>query len=419
MPRQPLTLTISPSLSFAAFTLWLLAFPMAGSLQIGNETPVALWLFLVPHIVCLVGLALSPPGNLSQVSAGGTILAIIATATFAVAPGFASMAIVLAGVGAAGMVVGVGTHLSRSRNPARAACLGLILANLLLVGIEALPAPLAVKFVIVIVLLGLPLAESVHSTATGTLKPLTPLLLFVFIYHLIAGFLYSFLLPLYQDAAWVHGSELIIYCLAVVVALWLFQQHRISALFLGVFMAMVACVLLYPMTATGANLGMWAMQAAAGCVDLFLVAYLVTRSNPAQAFAAGCAAICGGILAGALATQHVNASPSVMVFAGSVVLNLAALSLFLLYRYQLLAVEQPPASDASETTLPTRLAGILSEREFMVLQRVINGARYREVADEMNISESSVKTYMNRIFEKTRTRGKKQLLESLQNNELF
>lgn len=415
MLKHPVSLAISPSLSFAAFTLWLLAFPMAGSLQSGNENPAMLWLFLIPHIICLIGLALSPPGNLSRVSAGGTILAIIATVIFAVAPGFSKMAMVLAGVGAAGMVVGVGTHLSHSRTPARAACLGLVLANLFLVAIEALPAPLAVKFMIVIVLLGLPLAGAAPSTATGSLKPLAPLLLFAFIYHLMAGFLYGFLVPLYQDVAWFHGSELIIYCLAAAVALWLFLKNPISSLLLGVFLAMASCALLYPMTTTGANLGMWGMQGASGCIDLFLVAYLVTRSNPAQAFAAGCATICAGILAGALATQHVNVSPSVMVFTGSVVMNLAALSLFFLYRHQRQTVAQRPVLDL----MATGLAGILSEREFMVLQRVMNGARYREVADEMNISESSVKTYMNRIFEKTQTRGKKQLLNCLRDNKQF
>ncbi|PLX99722.1 MAG: hypothetical protein C0622_10090 [Desulfuromonas sp.] len=397
----------SPTFSFAVVTLWLLAFPMAGPLQAGNMHPDALLLFLVPHIISLVLFVLLPPKDLKALTTAGIVLAISATLVYAFFPRLTAGAIVLSGVGGAGALVHAGVQVGAGNNPPKAAGLGLILANLLLLLITQLPLPDAAKLAFVAILLGLPLFGTLIIRPRAAMKPLRYLLPFIFIYHLVAGFLYGFLLPLYQQDSWINGSELICYCLAVLIAWALFMRHRFVPLFAGVLLAIISCILLYPMTTTGINLGMWTMQGASGCVDLFLIAFLVTQKDPARAFAAGCATICSGILAGALLSGGLQGHPPALIFSGSVVLNLAAISLFLLYRRH---EEQSPPKEKLTEKLPIHLAQRLSERECMVLQQVQEGARYQDVALKLSISESSVKTYMNRIYEKTGMRGKKQLL---------
>lgn len=399
-----------PSLPFAAFTLWLLAFPLSGPLQSGNEHPYTLVYFLVPHIACLLCFAFYVPKNLSAVTAGGVILTMLATAMFAMYPQFSLTALVLSGAGAAAMAVRVGTQLSTAGKPWQAASVGLILANLLLAGLESLPLDRPLQFVLVTSLLLLPLSARLPDLKTGGLKSLGRVLPFVFVYHLVAGFLYSFLMPLYQQKAWQPGFEIVFYCLAVVAAMFIFRPRSINPLLVGVILAIISCVVLYPMSSASANYGMWTMQAASGFVDLFLVAFLVSCKNPAQAFAAGCATICSGILGGFLISELLYIDPSNLIFVASIILNLAALSLFLIHRHDKFTA----TSHMDNTLLPAQINQLLSSREREVLLLVINGVRYREVAARMSISESSVKTYMNRIFEKTQTNGKKQLLRSLQ-----
>ncbi len=63
--------------------------------------------------------------------------------------------------------------------------------------------------------------------------------------------------------------------------------------------------------------------------------------------------------------------------------------------------------------MPDHLRLLLSEREYAVLERALAGRTYRETACELEISESTVKTYMYRIYEKMGVRGKKKLFEVL------
>ncbi|MFW6428794.1 MAG: response regulator transcription factor [Desulfosalsimonas sp.] len=63
--------------------------------------------------------------------------------------------------------------------------------------------------------------------------------------------------------------------------------------------------------------------------------------------------------------------------------------------------------------MPDYLRLLLSEREYFVLKRALLGSTYRQIARELDISESTVKTYMRRIYEKTGAKGKKQLVETL------
>jgi len=51
----------------------------------------------------------------------------------------------------------------------------------------------------------------------------------------------------------------------------------------------------------------------------------------------------------------------------------------------------------------------------LVLTRSLDGRAYREIAADLDISESSVKTYMKRICEKLGVQGRKGLFEALEN----
>jgi DNA-binding CsgD family transcriptional regulator len=64
--------------------------------------------------------------------------------------------------------------------------------------------------------------------------------------------------------------------------------------------------------------------------------------------------------------------------------------------------------------LPPGLSAKLSVQERRVLQLVLHGKPFSEVAMELAISQSSVKTYMKRIYDKVGVTGKEPLLDILE-----
>jgi len=111
---------------------------------------------------------------------------------------------------------------------------------------------------------------------------------------------------------------------------------------------------------------------------------------------------------------------------GNAALNLAVLSLYFAHR----RAPQGPGTPAALATAgapglalepaapsPYRvspsLRARLSTMEENVLEGVLAGKTFREVAAGLQVSESSVKTYMKRLYEKAGVRGKADLLAKL------
>jgi DNA-binding CsgD family transcriptional regulator len=63
--------------------------------------------------------------------------------------------------------------------------------------------------------------------------------------------------------------------------------------------------------------------------------------------------------------------------------------------------------------MPEHIRLLLSDREYRVLIGTLERKNFREIASELSISESTVKTYMRRIYEKMGVKGKKELLQML------
>ena len=399
------------SLPFAAFTFWLLAFPMAGPLQIPDRLSTPLLVFLVPHILTMLWLALCFPRrhqHLERITVGCCLLACIAPLLYWLFPSLSFIALVLAGIGGGGFVVRSGALLGQADKPIKAAGWGLITANLLLIAIINLPLAHGFKFCLTAAIPLVPLLHALPPQKTASLRPLWNYLPYVLLYHVISGLLYGYLLPLYQDQAWLNGFEPFIYCLFVVVAAILFRKKPVAVLFSGFTCALITCWFIYVPAVPAVNLGMWMVQAAAGFIDLFLVALLATQTNQGQSFALGCAVLCSGVLGGVFFAEIFGAQSRFLVFSESLVLNFAAMAFFIFKR------PLPPAGNNADTgiaVVPPEIVRLLSERENEALCAVLQGLPYREVARGMEISESTVKTYMNRIYQKTETWGKKALLK--------
>jgi len=405
----------------AAYTLWLLAFPMQGVLLGEQATQGFLLSFLLPHVLALLIMAATGRQRLPEAwfdAAVGLTMALSLVFPL-VSPEQTKPLLLLIGLASALVMLKVGSVLRASSSPPISAALGLILGNVLLFPVvhwdwsQGLLAAL-VSLPLAVVLQ--PAGTSAPMRASGWVRYLP----FIFVYSVVSGLRYDIFL---QAPAWpplTPGADLAGYILAVLAASWLVMRDRDLALALGIVFGMLS--LSFGLVSSGwtARFSVLTMQAAAGFVDLFVLALLLAQPNWRRAFASGIAAMCSGIAAGEALAGHLQGMDETVTMAGYGALTVAVLALYIagrrkssLFGRQRLVQALPDRDAPMAETMSAEMIRKLSAREKGVLELVSGGSNYRDAAATLCISESSVKTYMRRIFEKLGVSGKQELLERL------
>ncbi|MEJ2037613.1 MAG: helix-turn-helix transcriptional regulator [Desulfosarcinaceae bacterium] len=426
--------------------------PLLSPGPIGHAADV----FLPVHITCLLLIALFCPAPLFTLLAPANCIltAVLTLALPLVGPSTGRWLLMLLGASGAFVAISACMTLRQSPRPLLAGAGGLILANLLFYPISRWPGGgFAEVAAVAVFLAAIPFFS--RPAASGRQQPvkgrgLWPYLVFFLVFQIVSGLMYSFLMPSYHQMALLPGVELLFYVLAVAAAYWGVQKNQDLALVSAVILAMAAYTLLqvgiFPLPI---NTGMFAMQAAAGIIDLAVLAILLSLPEPVRTFGTGLAAVCTGILAGKLVGYYFADTAQAIALAGHIVLNVSILTLYFLGRYFYFPrgcdtgssrmkgfaaaasnSDMGPSAQPNETTgeagpdpdsekstpngrLPDHLRLLLSQREYLVLERAYKGMTYRDTARELEISESTVKTYMSRIYEKMGVKGKKKLFETL------
>lgn len=447
-----------PVLCFAAFVFWLVSVPMDGPLAGAAGVVNASAAFLPIHVATLLVLGLfCPRQTFSRLVSAGCLATAVLTLLLFFKPSAGNW--VLACMGASGAVVAIAAcvTLCQSPRPLLCAAVGLVTGNLLVLPVLLWPlnsfwlfAAVAVCLLAIPVLAArLPDPESMEmpdETAPWHYLP------FILLFKVICGLMYVIVMPAYHQEAALPGFEMLFYAAAVFGAYRLTRINRDLALISGVVLGMAAFTIMQ--TGSGSvpvNAGMFALQAATGMVDLVLIAVLLDLADPVRAFGIGLAVVCTGIAAGELMGRHFAGMTEAIVMTGHFVLNLSVLVLYFLGRYGYIpgagpaetpglaeskpgqpavadagtAAPVPAASrnrpdaaageDEVEKKMPRYLRMLLSEREYLVLKKVLAGKTYRQTALELELSESTVKTYMQRVYEKMGVSGKKKLFEKLNN----
>ena len=429
---QHFSQTLRPALGFAAYTIWLLAFPMKGQLiQSLPESPLLL-AYLLPHIAVLLLMAFArPQAFLERWWDAGIGLTMASTLAFpALNQDYALAFMILVGLSSAMVMLKVGAVLRSSANPPLSTAMGLVLGNSLLLLVHHLSLgsiSLAVLLTLFLAVLLQPGAPSQPSKVRG----LYPYLPFVFVYYVISGLRYDIL---QADYSLLHplfpGFDLTCYVLAVLAAYALLQKNRDLLLVLGIFFGMLSLTFGFFPSPTPTSLSMICMQASVGFVDVFFVCLLLQQTNSIRAFGLGIAVMCLGIASGEAFAGHLQGMEEVIIIVGNGLLAVAVLILFMLGRVKdtkkresrvfssgqgelLSGIDGLESDSMPLQCLPQGVRSRLSPREKSVLELAVKGAHYKDIALEMDISESSVKTYMRRVFEKTGVSGKQELMDRL------
>ena len=402
------------TLSFFFYVLWLLAVPMEGPLLPALEAAGCSRWFLCSHVMTLVVIGRwASPAKLHLFAQIGALATALLTLVLPLAPELAPLLLTMLGFTAAPLSAKACDDLHSARQPIIAAACCLIGANLMLAIIQTtMTMPFWPVVLALLPLLTIPTTTPL-TQEDGNRPPLNrSYLVFVFIFQIVSGLMYASLFPAYDVHAFYPGLELPFYMLAAVVAVMVYQRNRDLLLAGALIMAMAAFALLQIGGDTAVNISMFAMQTAVGCIDMFLLALLLTSKRSVATFGYGLAALCGGIAAGQFFKLGLNPTSTLLGLTGGLVLNIAALSLFLRRQHQ----EHSHLVTSAEITLPALPAeffGLLSKREMNVLALVLEGKNYREAARELAISESSIKTYMKRICDKIGVSNRSELLQKI------
>ncbi len=412
-----------PGLALGGYVLWLLSFPMQGYFLLKKGEPTDFPYFILAHtftLFLIFGLAYRWPfGSLSFTA---TLLTALLTAFYPFGPFKSPWLIALIGVSSAFVIVRIGCLLGNNPSSTYGAAAGLILGNLFLAFFLWIKLPEKFSFPIMAFLLSLSLWRSPSPSKPGSVKDLYPFLPFISLFYLLIGISYVCLLPAYLPHAYFEGLELFFYIGAVALSARLFRLRPDYSLAAGVSMGIVAVAFLHDLNRLNSNLAMFSLQISAGFIDLFCIAFFLKGEDILRRFSLGTGCMLAGIALGFPLLYRENWH-QIINLVGNLILGIGLVA-FYLFRSSFFQPVKEEISSSPEKWTEKELIkacerlGIpreaFSYREWEILQLTLARKSIREIASLLQISESSVKTYLQRIYRKTRVSSKAELLKKFE-----
>jgi DNA-binding CsgD family transcriptional regulator len=420
---------LARGLIFSCYVFWLISFPMKGPLK-PDEGEWGLVYFLLPHTVALFlaarGLTEITFAFWSRVA---VVITVFLTLLFPASSPYAPIFLGLLGLAGAPVAIRAVGFLKGATNPALATGLGLAAGNFLvfLGGFVSLLSEgnLVVVSLALLPLMFPPLEKTVPPpNLPGSWKKPLPL---IFVFYIVGGIYYGFLAPRYDLVAIVPGAELFFYLLAALLGIYLVGKNRELPLVAGIMLGAFSFALFAGSKPLLVNLSVFAGQASFALVDLYLILTLISRGGTIRIIGSGLGVMCLAILAGKVASLYALPAAELLVMGGKVALIVAVLVLYLTGDRSLSTPTGPEkvvgATDTfamEERDLLEKLSRMekpfqkrISPKEREVLTLIVQGKTYREAGEILGVSESSVKTYMTRIYEKLGVRSKDELFKKL------
>lgn len=416
---------------FGVFVFWLIAFPMNGFLMPKETGGMLPWFVLASAMVFLVVSPLLRKVDSDLPGRMAAVLVAAMTVAFQIAPRSRPLLLVAMGLAAPLILLRIASRLRLSPDPVFSAGMGIAIGNLLVFALSHVPVGNSAKFHVLAAAILLPAfyrAELPARPEGPARRRLMRYLPVIFIYYLIGGLLYSVIMPRYDRIAIIAGIELLFYVGGAIVAIGVAKRVRDHALAIGSGLGILSLSLMLPGEAASMNLAMYAMQASFGFVDLYMVALILDCGASPEVGGGAFGVQCLAIAAGEALVRSVGQLPLYAVATGNVILAAAVLGLYFTRTRGVAAAAVEPAVEAppgippgpdavlSPETLESRLLGYydphqkrLSGKEIEVLAAILEGQTYREAGETLGISESSVKTYMRRVYEKTGVRSKEEI----------
>ncbi len=397
---------------------------MNGFLSQGISGNGSLIYFLLPHTISLFVLPhLITHQYIDRYAKLSLVLTVFLTVLIPFLQAYSKLFLFLLGITGALAFLRVLTIIKESDDPAFSAGAGIAIGNILVFLLSFSAAGLHFNFFII----SLPLLFSLYFSAGysehNQTEGLRKDLLFVFGFYLIGGLFYGSIMPQYDALAILKGSELLSYVLAAVTGITLIRKEREIVLVMGIMLSAVAFSLMLFQNKFLTNLSMFSIQASFAFVDIYIICLLIVHGGSLRVFGYGFGTVCLAIMAGEAFASHTKNFSNILIATGNIILITTVMILYVTGREQkpsLIAgrinrngVKEPGDLDAVLERLYEPFQKRLSDKERHVLRLIVSGKTYKETAEHIGISESTVKTYIKRICEKLGVDGKDKLMEKL------
>lgn len=276
--------------------------------------------------------------------------------------------------------------------------------------------------------------DSVEIKKAGNpIQPLVFLCIFIVVITINSGLMYQVINP-----AFAHHEFLVSWYWAVpyIIALYIMRNlprntNRSYMLFVGIAMIGLSFVafMILDRSATSYLVVDTLMLGACGIYDLFwwsiLGEMLDLYENPARIFGIGLSCnvlgvLIGGMLGNAIVSGSVpNYDPSIVallvVFIILIILPLLhkRLSRVLKNHVYLTALSEMSVTQQAETVHSFLEMAQLTEREREITMLLLRGRTYKMIANELNLSENTIKTHIKNIYSKYSVQSKTELVTLL------
>ncbi len=395
-------------IALGSYTLWLLSFPMNGFLSHGS-----LVFFLLPHSITLILIG-TFHGIKFPIKFFNASIILTAILTFLypyIGAQMQKMDFVILGVLAAFILLKVSIILKSSTKMMLDIAIGLSLANGMLLFILHIPFSPMIKMDIISMFLLLtlfPLKDFYPPINEYRLKRFVPYILSIFLFYLLSGWLYEVENPLYTQISFFKGIEVVFYIGAVFAAYFLLKKKNSSLpLAIAIVISGIALSSFVKNRAIFSSISMFLLQISYGLVDYFFLVVLLNYENIFRAIGLGMGTMGMAMTLSDLIMQNFN-MPSIAAKIGEVVLFS---EFFIMYLFFKLDINK---SKNGNNHIIEHYKELLSERELEVFKLLIDGKKHlKEIADVLNISHSTVKTYTSRIYKKLEVSNKKELIKKL------
>jgi DNA-binding CsgD family transcriptional regulator len=332
---------------------------------------------------------------------------------------------------------------------------GLIFSNLLMIVLNAvailispvigLGLSLVLLAAALLVALQLPTRERVGSIphqhesnyGVGLAKPLGMLCLFIVIITINAGLMYQVVNPAFVQLDWLVSWY---WALPYIVALFVMRQlprttNRAYILYVAIAMIGFSFIAFLVLDRSAASYILidTLLLGACGIYDLFwwsiLGKMLDYDANPAKVLGIGLSANVFGVLLGVVIGNAITETEARNVNTTLLALGVVLIILVILpiLHKQLTAVLQDhefltavsDMSVAEQTKAVHEIVSIgqLTERESEIVDLLLRGRTYKMIADELYLSENTVKTHIKNIYSKLSIKSRTELIHLMQDRE--
>lgn len=407
-------------LSFSFYVFWLISFPMNGFLIGKDINTNIINYFLLSHISTFIVISFFLNFNrLIKISNTGILVTAFLTFFFPFLDAYKNTMIFIIGITSVFPAIKSVLMFKNVSKKIEFSALSLIVGNFLtfLLTITSLNN-LTGFSIIALCLITIAFIPFEKDYEHKSLEVKIIQLFVVFVFYFTGGLMYDFFLPNYIFNSYLSNFELIFYILGVFIAIYFLRKDLEMTFAIGILFSSLSFFLYKIQVTFFINIGMYISQISFGIVDAFFLNLLIFYIQDIKKLLLIFATMLSGIFTGKILCLAINNKIGIVIESGNLFLIVSAILLYFSNRIKI-----PEKMENNELKLQqdleknfleeNQIYKKLSEQEKKVLEMVLENKSYNIIAEEMKISVSTVKTYMKRIFEKTNTKNKEELIRTI------